>query len=106
MTLKTPAEQAASDQSAHYSTDLPWVATVTYNGESVTAKYAYGEDLDEQTGTVMAVMTLWVQKTDVETPTYRDTVVVGSATWRVRRISQGDSQSWEIMLYSAERPVI
>jgi len=106
MTLKTPAAQAATDQSTHYATDLPWVTTVTYNGSSVVVKFESGEDLDEQSGTLMSVMTIWVKKTDVATPTYRDTVVVGSTTWRVRRISLGDSQSWQILLYSGERPVI
>ena len=88
MVLKTPAAQALTDQAAHFSTDLPWVATVTYNGTSIPAKYEAGEDLDEQAGSLMAVLTLWVKKTDVSTPTYLDSVVVDGTTWRVRRISQ------------------
>ncbi len=104
MALKTPAAQALTDQAAFYSTDLPWVDDITYEGQPIAAEFEYGEDLDDQTGLAVAVLMIVVKKADVAKPAYRDSVVVNSVTWKVRRIGEGDGLAWKLTCYSDERP--
>ena len=47
-----------------------------------------------------------VQKSDIAAWAYRDTVVIGSATWRVKRALAGDDDIWRLELETDERPVI
>jgi len=105
MTLKTPAEQAADDLAALYSTDLPWVRTVTYAGAEIPAIVNFDQDLKDETESAFARAEIMVRASDVAAPAYRDEVVIDSATWYVRRILSGDGLAWKLELISDERPL-
>ena len=105
------ATQIATDLSKIYSTD-EFAQAVTYAGSSVTGIVSYTEDLDQR-GAVYsshsshaATAELRVRKSEVASPAYRDTVVIGSVTWRVRRVISGDGHDWLLLLERGERPVI
>lgn len=109
MTLKTPKEQAATDLAILFSTDLPGVESVTYTPvggscSDIPAIVDYGENLNEGAESHKAVGTIMVKKSDVTAPSYKDTVVIGSDTWRVRNIKQGDGLAWVLNIYRDERP--
>ena len=104
MTFKT---QMTSDLSVFFDSD-EFAETVTYNGESIEAVIDYGEDLDriEAGDAVAAMATIYVEVSDVADPDYRDTVVIGSDTWRVRNIVKGDGYVWKLDIKRDERPVL
>jgi len=105
MTLKTPAAQALTDLTAFHSTDNPWVQAVTYDGTPIDAEYEFGKTWDQETRSVLSVVWIWVKKSDVVLPDYRDPVVVEGTTYYVREIDIGDSVRWSLMLYT-ERPTL
>jgi hypothetical protein len=80
--------------------------TVTYNGQDIKAHVSYEQNLNEQTGSADARAQIVVKKSDVAAPDYRDTVVIGSDTWKVRNIKEGDGYTWTLELYCDERPVL
>lgn len=96
----------AAAHSVAYDTDNGAVE-VTYRGSPINAIVLYGENLDDAGSreSAMANATMWVQVSDVASPDYRDTVVIDSATWRVRRILYGDGNDWKLEIYRDQRPV-
>jgi len=104
MTIKTPAEQAESDLSAFYSTDLPGVQAATYGGEDVTLRNLVFED-DGEGDAVVRRAKCRVRKTEVASPAYRGAVVIGSDTWYVRRYRGSvNGLEWALDLEMEERP--
>lgn len=103
MTLKT---QMTSDLSVFFNTD-DFAQSVTYAGKAVNALVILGENLDDAGSreSAMARGQIVVKVSDVATPAYRDAVVIGSDTWRVRRIVYGDGLVWKLDIYRDERPV-
>lgn len=104
MTLKT---QKPTDLAAQFNTD-EHAETVAYLGVDIPAIVDRGEDLDDRDmgRSLMAVMQITVKASDVAAPDYRDTVVVDSATWYVRRILEGAGDIWTLELTRDERPVL
>ncbi len=99
-------QQMADDLSRFFNTE-EFAETVNYNGSNVIAIFAYKRDLDaEGNDTTMAKGILIVRASDVANPTYRDTVIVNSVTWRVRDIEYGDGFIWKLNLYRDERPIL
>ena len=102
MTLKT---QMTDDlDSVFFNTD-EHAETITYNGADIKAIVDYEENPDEQAGAALAQAVIEIRASDVADPTYRDTVVIGSVTWHVRRVLGGDGFTWRVRIQSSERPV-
>jgi hypothetical protein len=99
----TFATDINSDLSVFFNTD-EFAEEVTYAGTDINALIYYGERLDERSGALVSTCTLSIQVSDVTTPAYRDTVVIGSATWTVTKINNGDANIWEITAEKDERP--
>jgi len=110
MALATPKEQAATDLAALFSTDLPWVETVTYtpNGGAVLPSFPaivdYGEAPNRGNKSRADQATITVRKSDVANPGYRDTVLIGSDTWHVKGKAKSDSLVWVLNITNDERP--
>ena len=104
MAVPTLKAQAAADAALYLDSGLPWGVEVTYNGSPIDAGISYREEQDESSGATMTVAELVVQTADVADPGYRDSVVIGSTTWRVRQVINGDDSCWRLLLYSDERP--
>lgn len=102
MTLK---DDITSDLSVFFNTN-EFAETVTYNGTDIPAIVEYEENLDEQTGSAVAIATLTIKKSDVSDPDYLDTVVIGSDTWKVRNRIEGNAYIWKLALYRDERPIL
>ena len=101
MTLKT---QMTSDLATFFNTD-EFADMVSYNGSDIDGVVDFGEDLNEQTDSLKAMATLYIKKSDVVDPDYRDTVVIDSVTWHVSNVQEGDSDVWKLNLTRDERPV-
>lgn len=101
MTLKT---QMTSDLATFFNTD-EFADTVSYNGSDILGVVDFGEDLNEQTDGLQALATLFVKKSDVADPNYRDTVVINSVTWHVSNVQEGDSDVWKLGIKKDQRPV-
>ena len=89
--LNTCFSSAHADALTYAGTSI--YGHVTYGGNAPTARHA----------------TLTVRVSDVAAPAYRDTVVIGSTTWRVHSdggeaIITGDGLTWEIPLIRDEKP--
>ena len=93
-----------SDLSTFFNTD-EFAETVSYNGSDISGVVDFGEDLNEQSDGLQAVATLYIKKSDVADPNYRDTVVIDSVTWRVSRVSEGDGAVWKLGLTRDESPI-
>lgn len=106
MTLKT---QMTTDLAVFFNDD-EFAETVTYNGTDITAIVEYGAGRD--TGAVARLATLFVKKSDVTLPAYRDTIIIGSDTWRVfenedqEAVISGDGYVWKIPIFLSERPTL
>jgi len=95
-----------TDLASFFNSD-EFAESVTYAGSAITAIFTPADNLDEdEGGSALAMATLEVKVSDVAAPAYRDAVVVGSATWAVRKILSGDKDVWRLELYRDERPVI
>lgn len=102
----TLSDQLTTDLAVFFNTD-EFARSVTYAGNAIDALVVYDENLDAagSRGSAMARGHLVVKVSDVPAPVYRDTVVIGSDTWRVRRIIYGDGQIWKLEIYRDQRPV-
>lgn len=85
---------------------------ITYQGTTIKAIVHYGPRRIKGKDQTIAC-DAWlegVKVSDVATPTYRDTVVVGGVTYKVLidddAQPEGDGYAWTIDLRRAERPVI
>ena len=103
----TLATQLSTDRASFYN-ENEFAVAVTYNGAATTisAIVTYDDNLDESTGSAVATATMQVQVADVANPAYRDTVLIGSTTWHVRKIIWGDGVDWDLELYRDERPTL
>lgn len=105
MTLK---ELITSDVSGRFLDDNEFAQTVAYNGQNIFGIVDYGSNYTS--GSVANGATLIVSATDVSSPSYRDTVVIDSTTWRVYQDDgseiPGDGYMWEIPIIRNERPVL
>jgi hypothetical protein len=103
----TLAEQLTTDLPVFFDTD-DFARTVTYNGAEISAIVDYGVSPDGENARTARLI---VKVSDVPDPAYRDTVVIGSATFRVFRdpgkevAVKGDGHVWELSLVRDERPV-
>jgi len=100
-------DQLATDLSIFFD-NADFAEIVTYNGASITAIVDYKTNLDPvgSRGSAMATAEMSVKVSDVAVPAYRDTVVIGSATWKVRRTLNGAGDVWQLEIYRDERPMI
>ncbi len=86
--------------------------TVTYNGVNIPAIVNLGRDLSKEPGitaetALVAMATIEVKKSDMAlTPTYRDTVLIDGAAWRMLNIQNGDGLTWLLNLIQDERRAI
>lgn len=83
---------------------------ITYNGTSINAIVRYGEER-ESDASVSFDAVITVKVSDVATPTYRDTVVIGGVTFRVFQDAnnqpfKGDGYLWQIRLTRGARPPV
>lgn len=99
------ATQVASDLAAPFNVSES-AQNVTYNGTAIAAQVSFQESFLEQAGIVVKQAKLWIKVSNVANPTYRDTVVIGSDTWRVRQIEAGNAYVWRIICELDERPVL
>jgi anti-sigma factor ChrR (cupin superfamily) len=99
MTFKT---DKTADLSVFFNTD-EFAESVTYKGAAIDAIVTYGQDPNAAGSSRRAEATLMVKQSDVAAPAYRDTVVIGTTTWYVQNVQQGDDDVWLITLYSDER---
>jgi len=84
--------------------------TITYNGTSIKAIVKYGEER-ESDASVSFDAVITVKTSDVATPAYRDTVVIGGVTFRVFQDAnnqpfKGDGYLWQIRLTRGGRPPV
>ncbi|OPY78286.1 MAG: hypothetical protein A4E65_02309 [Syntrophorhabdus sp. PtaU1.Bin153] len=106
MTLKT--DITADLDNVAFDTD-EFAEAVTYNAVSINAIVQYGIDptQDFDNGwqkSSAAEATIIVKVSDVASPQYQDTVVIGSTTYYVQRIVKGDAYTWTLELTTDERP--
>jgi len=102
VTLKTQME---TDLAAFFNTD-EHADSITYAGASIDAVIDYEENPNDQPGSTTQTAILFVKQSDVTAPAYRDAVVNGSDTWRVRRVLEGDGDVWKLAIERDMRPVI
>ena len=100
MTLR---DQYEADRDLLLSGELPWVPSVTYSGNTVSASFQIKSE--ELADGRRESAELIVSSEDVAAPAYRDAVVVDGATWRVMRIISSDRYSHRLELYREENPV-
>jgi hypothetical protein len=77
----------------------------TYNGVSIPAHFSREEAEVVNASGRGERAALEVRASDVVTPAYRDTVVVGADTWHVMRVLSSDGYSHRLELYRGEKPV-
>jgi len=106
--MATFKEIAESDVSSVFFNADEHASAVTYNGNAVAAVVDYGDIMDNDSAVVTRQKVLWVKTADVPVPAYRDTVVIGSDTWRVgpEDKHEGDGYTWKLPLYRDERPIL
>lgn len=100
MTLR---DQYEADRDLLLSSELPWVQSVTYNGDTVSASFQIKSE--EMADGRRESAELIVSLEDVATPAYRDTVALDGATWRVMRILSSDRYSHRLELFRDENPI-
>ena len=106
----TFASQLSSDLSAFLNTS-EFAETVSYNSTSISAIFdTEGQRPADYFGDFAV---LYVSASDVASPSYRDTVVIGGETWKVfddqskaRPELSPDRRMWAIPLYKAEKPKV
>lgn len=98
---------AVTDDLNTFFNDEEHAASVTYGTTEITAIVDYGDsgsnkeyNQDFKAGKAI----LKVKVSDVTEPAYRDEVTIGSDTWYVRRILDGDGYWWVVGIEKVERP--
>jgi hypothetical protein len=92
MSLKTAM---TNDMAVFFNTD-EFAQAVTYAGSSINAIVTYKDNLGDQGPSKARLAELEVKVADVASPDYRDAVIIGSDTWRVRRVIEGDAYAWKL----------
>ena len=115
MARKTLKEQAASDLAALFSTDLPWVETVSYTpaatGVTVScpAIVSYGQAPEQVRSGGSSGLSdraeISIRRSDVATIAYRDSIVLDGNTWQVSRVIGATAVTWLVEIRRNERPV-
>ena len=101
------SELITADLASQFNTDH-FAETITYNGSSIPAIVDYTALPFAHYFNGSAAV-IWVKKSDVSEPDYRDTVVIGGNTWKVYSeegrgvVKEGDGYTWAILLYRGER---
>jgi len=98
----TLSEMITNDLARVFDTD-EMAETVTYGGSEISAIVSHEADPDERDGGRAAAVILRVKVSDVASPAYRDSVVIGSDTWRVKQVLGGDGNIWRLQLERDER---
>lgn len=90
--------------------DFAETATYTPFGGSpkeVTVVFIPGRDIDDArwSAAVQASAVMWIQASDVASPAYKDTVLVGVDTWTIVNIDRGGRDKvWRLELRRDLRP--
>jgi len=85
--------------------------SVTYSGSGISAIVTYLEHNmgDQARGRQVAGRAearIRVKKSDVSIWAYRDSIVIGSTTWRVKELVKEDWYSWMLLIESDTRPAV
>ena len=104
MSLK---EQMLADRRIFYNGD-DFCETILYNTQTTSAEILAFVDREENIaktiGDGQAILaTLYVQKADVESPSYKDSVVFDGFTWTVIKIELGSDIDWRINVLRGSR---
>lgn len=79
--------------------------SITYNGASIQAVVEYGKQRVKDA--IVFDAEILVKVSDVPSPTYRDTVVIGGTTFKVLQVTgsqpSGDGFTWRIPVMRDER---
>lgn len=94
-----------NDINVFFNTD-EFCSTVSYNSSNITAIWTLKENLKEESYSNMKQGELVIKVSDVSDPNYRDTIVIDSTTWYMRRVLYGDGYTWTLLLETEERPAI
>ena len=103
------ATQKLADLSVQFNTD-EFATSIVYNGTTIPAIVDYGDSSFKYGMETGRQATVTVKVSDVASPSYRDTVVIGGVTWRTFRdertdlTREGDGVTWQIPLIRDERP--
>lgn len=108
--MTTLADTITSDLDAVVLNTDEFAKEITYKGATIKAIVHYGPRRTKSDQAVSCDAWLeGVKVSDVPTPAYRDTVVIGSDTYKVliddTTQPEGDGYSWIIDLKKGERPV-
>ena len=103
MTLKS---QILTDQSIFYD-DEDFAETVTYTTPSssadILALINRGENLAHEQGRSKIKSVVYIKKTDIAEPKYKDTITFDSFVWIVERIEQGSTIDWKVSVRRGSR---
>lgn len=104
-------DMITSDLDAVFLNTDEFAQEITYEGATIKAIVHYGPRRNKNIDRAISC-DAWlegVKVSDVATPAYRDTVVIGEDTYRVliddTTQPEGDGYSWIIDLKKGERPV-
>lgn len=104
-------DMISSDLDAVFLNTDEFAQEITYNDVTIKAIVHYGprKAAGKDTAISCDVWLEGVKRSDVATPGYRDTVVIGSDTYKVMiddsTQPEGDGYSWTINLRKGERPI-
>lgn len=101
----TLASQMQTDLDSVMLNEDEFATSITYDGTEIRAVVDYGQDQESERAATRTNATICVSKTDVSTVIYGTAVIIGATTWKVLRAAEGDAQSWEIELFTDERPI-
>lgn len=103
-------DMIASDLDDVFLNTDEFAQTITYNGTGIKAIVHYGQRRKSSDNAISC--DAWIEAvkvSDVATPAYRDTVVIGTSAYRVMiddtTQPEGDGYSWIIDLKKSERPI-
>ena len=109
--MSTFTDMIASDLDGVFLNTDEFAQTITYNGSAIKAIVHYGPRRIKGKDQAVAC-DAWlegVKVSDVAIPAYRDTVVIGTTSYKVHIADdaqpEGDGYSWTIDLRRDERPI-
>lgn len=109
--MTTLADTITSDLDAVFLNTDEFAQEITYKGATIKAIVHYGPRRNKNADRAISC-DAWlegVKVSDVPEPAYRDTVIIGSETYKVMiddtTQPEGDGYSWIIDLKKGERPV-
>ena len=75
--------------------------SISYNGTTIDAIVTYEENDFKK-----LIATIEIQSADVALPDYRDTIIIGSLTYKVKKRLSGDAYYWKIQAEASERVMV